>query len=51
MILLSRLDAHRLAVGEEQVDAVRLVRRLQQELAPIAAAQDITLHLETPATP
>jgi len=51
LILLSRLDAHRLAVGEEQVDAVRLVRRLQQELAPIAAAQDITLHLETPATP
>ena len=51
LILLSRLDAHRLAVGEEQVDAVRLVRRLQQELAPIADTKGITLQLETPTTP
>ena len=51
LILLSRLDAHRLAVGEEQVDAVRLVRRLQQELTPTAAAKGITLQLATPVTP
>jgi len=51
LILLSRLDAHRLAVGEEQVDAVRLLRRLQQELAPTAAIKAITLQVETPATP
>jgi len=51
LILLSRLDAHRLAVGKEQVDAVRLVRHLQQEVAPAAAAADITLALETPPTP
>ena len=51
LILLSRLDAHRLAVGEEQVDAVRLLRRLQQELAPLAATKAITLQVETPATP
>ncbi len=51
LILLSRLDAHRLAVGEEQVDAVRLVRRLQQELAPIATAKGVTLQLAMPAAP
>lgn len=51
LILLSRLDAHRLAVGEEQVDAVRLVRRLQQEVAPTAAAKEITVQVATPVTP
>lgn len=51
LILLSRLDAHRLAVGEEEVDAVRLVRRLQQDLAPTAAARGIALQLEMPTTP
>lgn len=51
LILLSRLDAHRLAVGEEEVDAVRLVRRLQQEMAPTAAARGITLQLDVPSTP
>ena len=51
LILLSRLDAHRLAVGEEQVDPVRLLRRLQQELAPTAAIKAITLQVETPTTP
>jgi len=48
LILLSRLDAHRLAVGEEQVDAMRLVRRLQQELAPLAAAKGISVQLAAP---
>lgn len=51
LILLSRLDAHRLAVGEEEVDAARLVRRLQQELAPLAAAKGIALQLEMPTPP
>ena len=51
LILLSRLDAHRLAVGEEQMDAVRLVRRLQQEVAPLAAAKEITVQVATPVTP
>lgn len=51
LILLSRLDAHRLAVGEEEVDVVRMVRRLQQELAPTVAAKGIALQLEMPPTP
>ena len=51
LILLSRLDAHRLAVGEEEVDTVRLVRRLQQEVAPLAAAKGITVQMATPVTP
>lgn len=51
LILLSRLDAHRLAVGEEEVDVARLARRLQQELAPIATAKGIALQLEMPPLP
>ena len=51
LILLSRLDAHRLAVGEEQVDTLRLLRRLHQELAPLAEAKGITLQIEPPAMP
>jgi two-component system phosphate regulon sensor histidine kinase PhoR len=51
LILLSRLDAHRLAIGEEQVELTRLVRRVQQELAPLAEAKAITLRLEAPAIP
>jgi len=51
LILLSRLDAHRLAVGEEQVDASRLVRRLHQELAPLAESKGIALHFTPPASP
>lgn len=51
LILLSRLDAHRLAVGEEEVDAARLVRRLQQELGPTAAAKGIALQLAMPSIP
>ena len=51
LILLSRLDAHRLAVGEEQVDTLRLLRRLHQELAPLAATKGITLQIEPPAMP
>lgn len=51
LILLSRLDAHRLAVGEEEVDAVRLVWCLQQEIAPLAAAKGITVQVATPDSP
>lgn len=35
LILLSRLDAHRLAVGTEEVDLHRVVRSARQELAPL----------------
>ncbi len=49
LTLLSRLDAHRLEVGQEQVDVVRLVRALAQEMDRRALAKKQTIHLELPA--
>jgi len=51
LILLSRLDAHRLAVGSEQVDAIRVVRSVQQELAPLIESKAITMQMIQPGAP
>ncbi len=48
LMLLSQLDAGRLQVGRESVDSVRLARSLIAEVAPEAAAREITLVLEAP---
>ncbi len=45
LILLSRLDAQRLAVGEQQVDLARLVNAVQRDLAGLAEHKAITLNL------
>ncbi|MCB0085731.1 MAG: HAMP domain-containing protein [Caldilineaceae bacterium] len=51
LILLSRLDANRLAAGQEQVDMGRMVRAVLRELAPLAESKAITLQENIPATP
>lgn len=43
LILLSRLDAQRLAVGGEQVDLTRVVHGVQRDLASLAEAKAIQL--------
>lgn len=48
LILLSRLDAHRLAVGAEQVDIARVVRSVQQELAALITSRAITVEVNQP---
>lgn len=50
LILLSRLDAHRLAVGTEQVDVLRVVRSVCHELTPLVMAKALTIDIEC-ATP
>ncbi|MEZ4674308.1 MAG: HAMP domain-containing sensor histidine kinase [Caldilineaceae bacterium] len=50
LILLSRLDAHRLAVGTERVDVTRIVRSVQQELAGMVEDKAITVRVEQPPT-
>lgn len=50
LIVLSRLDAGRLAVGSEQIDPVRLARQFLAELSPQAEARHIGLDLDTPDT-
>ncbi|MCB0189696.1 MAG: hypothetical protein KDE31_35740, partial [Caldilineaceae bacterium] len=49
LILLSRLDAHRLAVGTEQVDVVRVARSVCQELNAAITAKALTVDLEMPS--
>ena len=49
LILLSRLDAHRLAVGTEQVDISRVIRSVRQELDPIITAKALTIDVEIPS--
>lgn len=51
LILLSRLDANRLAVGEELVDMGRVVRSVQQELAATIADKALTITIEQPTSP
>lgn len=51
LILLSRLDAHRLAVGEERVDVGRVLRSVQQELATSIEGKALTVTVKSPVTP
>lgn len=51
LILLSRLDAHRLAVGEERVDVGRVLRSVQQELKTLIDTKALTIRVEPPPTP
>ena len=46
LILLSRLDAQRLEIGEAQVDLGRLVRSVQRDLADMAVNKQIVLTVE-----
>lgn len=46
LTLLSRLDAQRLAIGQEQVDVVRLVRALMREMERRALAKQQTLQVD-----
>ena len=46
LILLSRIDAARLTVGQEQVDLKRLANVLVRDMQPLAEAREIELVLE-----
>ncbi|MCO5185631.1 MAG: HAMP domain-containing histidine kinase [Anaerolineae bacterium] len=46
LMLLSRLDAHRLDAGTEQIDLGRLLQSLRREFAPLAAEKQIALQLD-----
>jgi PAS domain S-box-containing protein len=48
---LSRLEAGRLETRREEIDAAALVEEVVAELAPVAAAQGSTLHLEVGGGP
>ncbi len=50
LILLSRLDAHRLAVGGEQIDIIRVIRSVQQQLSGLIANRAIAIQVNSPST-
>lgn len=50
LMLLSRLDAGRQEMGDDQVDVVRLARQLLREITPQAESRSISLLLNTPDT-
>ena len=50
LMLLSRIDAGRLAPGQEQIDPIRLAQQLHREFLPTAKDEQIGLTLETPDT-
>ncbi len=50
LMLLSRLDAGRQEMGDDQVDVVRLARQLMREITPQAESRHVTLLLNAPDT-
>lgn len=48
LILISRLDSGRLQAGHEEIDPIRFVRRLVQELEPSLVEKQLQLHLSLP---
>ena len=48
LLLLSRLDAHRLELGTEQIDLSRLLHQLGKEFAPLAMDKEIAFHVQHP---
>lgn len=51
LMLLSRLDAQRLEMGQEQIDCGRLLHALHHQFLPVAQTQGIILKVEAPTTP
>ncbi len=49
LILLSRLDAHRLAVGREQIDIIRVIRSVQQQLSGLVTSKAIAISVTPPS--
>ncbi len=47
LLLLSRLDAHRLEIGQEQVDVGRLAKAVVNGLAEKAVAKQVEVNLDT----
>jgi signal transduction histidine kinase len=51
LTLLSRFDAHRAELGDDQVDMTRLAASLQKQMGAQAGEKDITIALDAPPTP
>jgi signal transduction histidine kinase len=51
LTLLSRFDAGRAGLGQDQIDFVRLAANLHQQIAPQAEEKNITILLSLPAEP
>jgi signal transduction histidine kinase len=51
LLLLSRLDAHRLQAGTEQIDVAHLLHALKRQMAPAAAQKAVTLQVAAPDEP
>jgi len=50
LFLLSQLDSKRLPIGSEQIDALRLARKVCSELGPLAEQKSVVVTLDEPTT-